>query len=123
MILPSWLDDLGRTGRVAAENEASAAESNARYFYWFLVNFCLTNWMPRVIYGYARSARRLPHPLLPEVQAVHAVELAPTISREPALRVYFCRGAAPLRPLFEFAYVRAQFIAPFLRFDFLERAG
>ena len=43
---------------VAAENEASAAESNARYFYLVLVNFCLTNWMPRVIYGYARSARR-----------------------------------------------------------------
>ena len=52
---------------VAAENEASAAESNARYFYLVLVNFCLTNWMPRVIYGYARSARRSPRPLSPEV--------------------------------------------------------
>src|SRR6267378_8622408 len=80
---------------VAAENEASAAESNARYFYLVLVNFCLTNWMPRVIYGYARSARRPQHSLLlPEVQAVHAVALAPTISREPALRIYFCRGGA-----------------------------
>jgi hypothetical protein len=79
--------------------------------------------MPRVIYGYARSARRLQHSLLlPEVQAVHAVAPTPKISREPALRIYFCRGGLA-RPLFEFAYVGTQFIAPLLRFDFLERWG
>src|SRR6202165_3016583 len=63
MILPSWLDDLGRTGRVAAENEASAAEANARHFYWYLLNFCLTIWIPRFITGFAESARPLPHPI------------------------------------------------------------
>jgi hypothetical protein len=31
---------------VAAEIGASAAESNARYFYLVFVDFCHTSWMP-----------------------------------------------------------------------------